>query len=140
MTCRQSVEKMFMEKPITLKERVCIIFHCEFSSHRGPTLYVMSLSTIQWYRERCLILTIIHRCQFLRSWDRKIHELCYPELYYPELYVLEGGYKKFFETPDALEFCDPPRYLPMKDKRFISEMKSGTYRVTNNSKHKQYCS
>lgn len=36
----QDVEKYFMTNPIPLKEKVCIIFHCEFSSHRGPVLYV----------------------------------------------------------------------------------------------------
>jgi len=35
----QDVEKYFMTNPIPLKEKVCIIFHCEFSSHRGPVLY-----------------------------------------------------------------------------------------------------
>jgi hypothetical protein len=37
----QDVEKHFMLHPLPLKEKVCIIFHCEFSSHRGPVLYAL---------------------------------------------------------------------------------------------------
>jgi len=59
--------------------------------------------------------------------DRKAHEHCYPELYYPEMYVLEGGYKKFWETPGATSFCEPQAYVPMKDSKFKTEMKSGTH-------------
>jgi len=35
----QEVEKEFILTPIPLGEKVCIVFHCEFSSHRGPVLY-----------------------------------------------------------------------------------------------------
>ena len=56
-------------------KRVVLIFHCEFSSERGPKL-----------------------SRFLRSKDRLANKECYPNLFYPELYLLEGGYKNFFET------------------------------------------
>jgi hypothetical protein len=55
-----------------------------------------------------------------------MHEHCYPDLYYPEMYVLEGGYKKFWETPDAPALCEPQAYVPMEDSKFVKEMKSGT--------------
>jgi hypothetical protein len=43
------VEKHFMLNPIPLKEKVCIIFHCEFSSHRGPVLYAPPpLGHLRW--------------------------------------------------------------------------------------------
>lgn len=51
-----------------------IIFHCEFSSERGPSML-----------------------RFLRSHDRAMNKDVYPHLFYPELYLLDGGYKNFFE-------------------------------------------
>uniref|UniRef100_A0A6I8P431 M-phase inducer phosphatase n=1 Tax=Ornithorhynchus anatinus TaxID=9258 RepID=A0A6I8P431_ORNAN len=51
------------------KSRV-FIFHCEFSSERGPRL-----------------------CRALRELDRRINQ--YPRLCYPELYLLRGGYRDF---------------------------------------------
>jgi hypothetical protein len=55
-----------------------------------------------------------------------MHEHCYPDLYYPEMYVLEGGYKKFWETPEVQSFCEPQAYVPMKDSKFLQEMKTGS--------------
>ena len=48
--------------------RSIIIFHCEFSSERGPQM-----------------------SKYLRKIDRG--DNLYPKLKYPELYLLEGGYK-----------------------------------------------
>lgn len=52
-------------------KRIVIIFHCEFSSERGPRM-----------------------CRFVRERDRAMND--YPKLHYPELYILKGGYKDFF--------------------------------------------
>ena len=52
-----------------------IIFHCEFSQKRGPSMY-----------------------QALRELDRRLHADLYPLLFFTEIYVLEGGYKLFYET------------------------------------------
>lgn len=41
--------------------------------------------------------------------------------------MLEGGYKKFWETDGATAFCEPKAYVPMKDIKFETEMKSGSY-------------
>eukprot|EP00126_Sphaerothecum_destruens_P013514 Sdes_comp23140_c0_seq1m21442 len=81
----EDVTKMFFSNPI-IGKRICIIFHCEFSSKRGPKM-----------------------CQHLRSVDRAVHLENYPELYYPEVYVLEGGYKSFFES--HMDYCDPKSYV-----------------------------
>ncbi|ODM93077.1 M-phase inducer phosphatase [Orchesella cincta] len=70
------------------EERNIVIFHCEFSSQRGPDM-----------------------CRYLRDTDRDSNAASYPCLYYPELYVLFGGYKAFFEQYPTL--CDPQTYLPM---------------------------
>lgn len=68
----------FMKNPITSSDptkRVVLIFHCEFSSERGPKM-----------------------SRFLRKSDRQDNRDCYPNLHYPELYLLDGGYKVYYET------------------------------------------
>ncbi|KAG5672115.1 hypothetical protein PVAND_002270 [Polypedilum vanderplanki] len=75
-------------------KRNIIIFHCEFSSERGPKQY-----------------------RLLRSFDRAAN--VYPALQYPEIYLLEGGYKAFFESNQG--FCDPQGYRSMIDPNFIKE-------------------
>ena len=80
------------------QDRVCIIFHCEFSERRGPDL---------WRK--------------VRGEDRRraFEKDHYPALYYPEMYVLKSGYKKFFETyPDL---CEPQGYVPEADARFAAD-------------------
>ena len=74
----EGILEEFMKNPIkseNSEKRVVIIFHCEFSSERGPKL-----------------------SRFLRSKDRLSNKDCYPNLHYPELYLLDGGYKSFFES------------------------------------------
>lgn len=68
------VEDFLLRTPIVPTcpdKRVVIIFHCEFSSERGPRM-----------------------CRFVRERDRAMNE--YPILHYPELYILKDGYKDFF--------------------------------------------
>ena len=74
----ESIMNTFLDTPIKSSDpnkRTILIFHCEFSSERGPRL-----------------------SRFLRSQDRQANKDCYPYLHYPEIYLLEGGYKVFFET------------------------------------------
>ncbi|XP_049534708.1 M-phase inducer phosphatase-like [Anopheles darlingi] len=73
--------------------RNIIVFHCEFSSERGPKL-----------------------SRFLRNHDRIINSDSYPALHYPEIYLLHGGYKEFFKAHATL--CDPIAYRPMLDPEF----------------------
>ncbi|XP_029545730.1 uncharacterized protein LOC115147594 isoform X5 [Salmo trutta] len=68
--------------------RKLIVFHCEFSSERGPRL-----------------------CHYLRELDRALHASLYPLLFYPELYLLEGGYRHFYSCYP--ELCEPRGYVPM---------------------------
>ncbi|ESO00033.1 hypothetical protein HELRODRAFT_83726 [Helobdella robusta] len=65
-----------------------LVFHCEFSSERGPKM-----------------------CRFLRNKDREINENNYPHLFYPEIYLLENGYKEFFHN--HIDLCYPALYKPM---------------------------
>ncbi|PFX15298.1 Arylsulfatase J [Stylophora pistillata] len=72
---KEEIESEFIEKPkrsLTGKKTI-LIFHCEFSSKRGPDM-----------------------SRFLRNRDRDVHYQVYPKLFYPELYLIEGGYKAFF--------------------------------------------
>ncbi|XP_036324341.1 M-phase inducer phosphatase [Rhagoletis pomonella] len=75
--------------------RNIIIFHCEFSSERGPKL-----------------------SRFLRSTDRERNTNCYPALEYPEIYLLHNGYKEFYEQHSDL--CDPDAYCPMLEPAYNS--------------------
>ncbi|XP_065263612.1 M-phase inducer phosphatase 3-like [Emys orbicularis] len=74
-----------------------LIFHCEFSSERGPRL-----------------------CRSLRRMDRDANQ--YPELWYPELYVLRGGYKEFYQHFQDL--CEPQGYVHMRHKDFRAELRN----------------
>ena len=78
-----------------LRERPCIIiFYCEYSSVRAPTL-----------------------ARRFRNMDREHNR--YPKLNCPEIYVLEGGYSHFFRKYPRL--CDPMSYITMHDRRFTIE-------------------
>ncbi|XP_069139237.1 M-phase inducer phosphatase-like [Argopecten irradians] len=101
-------------------KRTVLIFHCEFSSERGPKMM-----------------------RFLRTQDRAQNEANYPALTYPEMYLLDGGFKAFYQTDKTL--CYPMEYKPMlhpghgKDLRhFRSKSKSwsaGDKKKTNCRRH-----
>ncbi|XP_033755943.1 M-phase inducer phosphatase 1-like isoform X1 [Pecten maximus] len=91
---KEGIIEEFIKRPITAdssNKRVVLIFHCEFSSERGPSLL-----------------------RFLRKMDRDVNKECYPALHYPELYLLEGGYKLFYQ--DCKDHCEPRSYKPMLHK------------------------
>lgn len=70
----EQVEDYLLKCPLPLstpEKRLVLVFHCEFSSERGPRM-----------------------CRFVRQKDRMMN--LYPNLHYPELYILKGGYKEFF--------------------------------------------
>ncbi|NXQ71574.1 MPIP1 phosphatase, partial [Quiscalus mexicanus] len=94
----EEVQNFLLKKPIQPSEdkRVIVVFHCEFSSERGPRM-----------------------CRFVREQDRLSNE--YPNLHYPELYVLKGGYKDFFSRCQS--FCEPQSYRPMHHKDFKEDLK-----------------
>ncbi|XP_015793552.1 M-phase inducer phosphatase-like [Tetranychus urticae] len=80
------------------RNRHILIFHCEFSSERGPSLL-----------------------RFLRNKDREYNLSRYPCLFHPEIYILDGGYKAFYEK--FKELCVPQNYLPMLSKDHKEEMR-----------------
>ncbi|OXB60703.1 UNVERIFIED_CONTAM: hypothetical protein H355_000668, partial [Colinus virginianus] len=94
----EDVEDFLLKNPIppSKNKRVIVVFHCEFSSERGPRM-----------------------CRFVRERDRLGNE--YPNLHYPELYVLKGGYRDFFLR--CRSFCEPQSYRPMHHKDFKEDLK-----------------
>ena len=96
---KEEIYNFFLKKPKSSPgKRTILIFHCEFSSKRAPTL-----------------------SRYLRNKDRDSHTHCYPKLFYPEIYVIHGGYKAFFES--CKEYCEPQTYRPMVDENFTQEYK-----------------
>ncbi|XP_071089308.1 M-phase inducer phosphatase-like [Haliotis cracherodii] len=79
-------------------ERNVLIFHCEFSSERGPKLL-----------------------RHLRRMDRKLNSDRYPFLFYPEVYLLDGGYKAFYEQHQ--NHCEPQTYLPMVHESYSQQLR-----------------
>ncbi|XP_072221543.1 M-phase inducer phosphatase 2 [Leuresthes tenuis] len=95
------VEDFLLKTPIvpsSPEKRVVIIFHCEFSSERGPRM-----------------------CRFVRERDRALNLNEYPKLHYPELYILKGGYKDFF--PHFQAQCEPQSYRPMHHEEFKEDLR-----------------
>eukprot|EP00047_Mylnosiga_fluctuans_P006041 m.244432 g.244432 ORF g.244432 m.244432 type:complete len:795 (-) comp14453_c0_seq1:375-2759(-) len=102
------IEHNFLGNPVTdltRGDRSLIVFHCEFSSHRGPS---------QW--------------RHLRQMDHFImlDQACQQAIIYPEIYVLQGGYKRFFNEHPQYCTGSPgmvgPSYLPMVDPRHKQEL------------------
>ncbi|XP_037575499.1 M-phase inducer phosphatase 1 isoform X2 [Dermacentor silvarum] len=89
----------FLEKSTSTSDsRRVLVFHCEFSSERGPKL-----------------------SRLLRERDRQIHINQYPALKHPEIYVLEGGYKAFYE--EFQDLCTPQGYVPMRHKDHEADLR-----------------
>ena len=97
-------------------DHLVVIFHCEFSSERGPKLM-----------------------RFMRNYDRDANQ--YPILSYPEIYLLEGGYSAFFQLRPTL--CQPSNYVPMlhpdhqEQLRLMTSKRRGIQEVR--SKNKMIC-
>lgn len=89
----------FLEKATSTPDsRRVLVFHCEFSSERGPKL-----------------------SRLLREKDRQINKYKYPALNHPEIYVLEGGYKAFYE--EFQDLCTPQGYVPMRHKDYEADLR-----------------
>jgi len=88
--------------------RDILVFHCEFSSQRGPDFY-----------------------KKLRERDRTLNQSVYPGLYFPEIYLLHKGYKEFWQTYPGLcsgsytEMNDPQHSQDLRRMRAKSKSWSG---------------
>lgn len=78
------------------RKRDILVFHCEFSSQRGPDFY-----------------------NKLRESDRNLNMAVYPALVYPECYLLHLGYKEFYKHYP--ELCTG-RYTEMVDPRHKDDL------------------
>lgn len=91
-----------------VEKRNILIFHCEFSSQRGPDFYMK-----------------------LREKDRQLNKDVYPGLHYPECYLLHLGYKEFFKnyphlcTGSYTEMIDPRHESDLRKMRAKSKSWSG---------------
>ncbi|XP_036607919.1 M-phase inducer phosphatase 3 [Trichosurus vulpecula] len=95
---QEELHHFFLKKPLvpfSAQRRRVVVFHCEFSSERGPRM-----------------------CRYLREEDRALNK--YPALYYPELYILKGGYRDFFL--EYVELCEPQSYCPMHHQDHKAEL------------------
>ncbi|RUS69837.1 hypothetical protein EGW08_022406 [Elysia chlorotica] len=92
------LKKEVLEAIGTKSKTHILVFHCEFSSQRGPGLL-----------------------RYLRKLDRQMNIHQYPLLTFPEVYVLHLGYKEFFHNHPHL--CDPSAYVPMADESYIEDLK-----------------
>ncbi|XP_052804593.1 M-phase inducer phosphatase 1-like [Mya arenaria] len=95
-----------LQKPVAGDKRHVLIFHCEFSSERGPKMY-----------------------RFLRAQDRMLNSDRYPRLNFPEVYLLHGGYKAFFNK--YRDLCDPISYTPMLHENHAADLRH--FRVKSKS-------
>lgn len=86
-----------------------IVFHCEFSVFRGPTM-----------------------ASHLRKSDRILNFDNYPNLSYPDILILDGGYKQFYEK--FKPSCDPQNYIEMKDINFNKKCDTELHRFKSFSK------
>jgi hypothetical protein len=105
----ESIEERFpVDRDLPDRDKTIIIFHCEFSSKRGPAGYVRKqlqrahpaytnltspptlLCTTHTQHTHC-------RIRHLRGLDREANIDRHPKTCYPHVYLLRGGYKEFFE-------------------------------------------
>jgi rhodanese-related sulfurtransferase len=85
--------------------RTIIVFHCEYSAHRGPRM-----------------------AMHLRNLDRLLNVNRYPYLYYPDVFILSGGYSHFFDAFHTR--CFPQRYVEMnhQDYKHTCERELGKFK------------
>jgi len=113
-------------RDFTSRSHKLLVFHCEFSSRRGPLM-----------------------ANNLRSWDRCLNRDNYPELYYPDVVILEGGYKKYYDryivenSQDLYSDGNPDRskcssncssYVEMQDPQFKDECERGLDKLRRDNK------
>ncbi|XP_060063937.1 M-phase inducer phosphatase-like [Ylistrum balloti] len=97
----EMIENLLRQKtrPMSVSsKRDILVFHCEFSSARGPRM-----------------------SRLLRKLDRNLNIEHYPLLNYPEVYLLHDGYKAFYHT--CQELCEPMGYMPMLHSNHTSDLR-----------------
>lgn len=85
---KEGLEKVLLDTAGS--DRVLLVFHCEYSAHRGPRMAMQ-----------------------LRNLDRQANQNRYPMLHYPDIAILDGGYSHFFAEHTAR--CYPQQYVEMNN-------------------------
>ncbi|SCU86242.1 LAMI_0D01068g1_1 [Lachancea mirantina] len=102
ISSQKALEQEFIhnrEDKCNKKKPPLVIFHCEFSSYRGPVM-----------------------ASHLRNCDRVLNYENYPKLHYPDILVLNGGYKSFFEK--FSHRCFPRCYVGMDSQDHLEKCES----------------
>jgi len=86
----------FFQQNKVKEGKTVVIFHCEFSKHRGPSC-----------------------CRHFRQFDRESNT--YPSLTFPDVFIMDGGYHLFYQK--FPQFCTPDAYVSMWDPKFSNECK-----------------
>lgn len=102
-------------------KKTLLVFHCEYSAHRAPIMYVPLSS------ERVCLLNFLPRAKFIRHRDRAANAHRYPSLSYPEMYILDGGYSAFFLQNRVR--CHPQNYVEMGAKEHANACERGLGRM-----------
>ncbi|XP_052820194.1 M-phase inducer phosphatase 1-like [Mya arenaria] len=103
---KDSIRNFLNETMTSSEKNHVIVFHCEFSSERGPKMY-----------------------RHLRLLDRESNKDSYPQLNFPEVYLLEGGYKEFYHQ--FQDQCFPQIYVPMLHQEHVDDLRH--FRVKSKS-------
>jgi M-phase inducer phosphatase 2 len=94
---RRVATKLF-DAPTSTRPSI-VVFHCEFSSERGPRL-----------------------CRLFRSLDRQYNIEKYPALSFPAVYLLDGGYAEFYRHVSCQRWCEPQGYVSMFEQEFAQDL------------------
>ena len=116
-------------------EKTILVFHCEFSAKRAPTLYVRSLIAHYCLTDHSFMDA---SAKHLRAKDRAMNNHFYPKIYYPEVYILEGGYCQYFRT--SPHRCEPRSYVKMDDPKHLASRREDLdqFRKAKFGRHKSY--
>lgn len=104
-------EVLIANAPVVSGERTLLVFHCEYSAHRGPRM-----------------------AMHLRQLDRESNMNRYPLLHYPDIVILDGGYSHFFAAHSVR--CFPQQYVAMNDNADACEREMDRFRHTMKTKKK----
>ncbi|KAG0660724.1 cell division cycle- protein [Maudiozyma exigua] len=103
------IDNKMIDGKFTGSRKCLLIFHCEFSAQRGPTI-----------------------ASSFRNHDRYMNNDNYPFLFYPDIVILDGGYKAFYDYNSSL--CYPINYVEMDSKENVIDCEIQMDRFRRDSK------
>lgn len=115
--------------------KTVLVFHCEFSAKRAPTLCVIFVLI----HTTCYMIDVFfNSAKHLRARDRAMNNHLYPKIHFPEVYILEGGYCQYYKT--SPHRCDPQGYVTMDDPTHTASRQDNLdqFRKARFGRHKSY--